>query len=109
MESVRPLRVPPSDPSDAAFVYEPCDDVDVLHVFGELSYGNEAEFESALVSAVRLSRTTVLDLLGCDFIDARSLSVIVRARRALGEKLRIAAPESGIVRTVLTFGGFAFA
>ncbi len=63
--------------------------------FGELSSATIPEFESTLVRWDRIGKATVLDLTECSYIDAAAIGVIVRGTRALGDRLRIVAPQSG--------------
>lgn len=105
MEEPRILTAREEAERDVAFVHEQLADADVVHVFGELSFATVPEFESTLVRSVRIGKTTVLDLTECSYIDAAAISVIVRGTRALGDRLRIVAAETGIVARVLTITG----
>lgn len=102
----RAAALAPEDPDRAvAFVHERLVEADVVHVFGELSFATVADFESTLVRSVRIGKATMLDLTECSYIDAAAIGVIVRGRRALGDRLRIVGPQTGIVARVLVLGG----
>ncbi|GAC1400741.1 MAG: hypothetical protein NVS2B8_21870 [Vulcanimicrobiaceae bacterium] len=102
MEESRNLALTTEDPDRAvAFVHEQLVDSDVVHVFGELSFATIGDFETTLVKSVRIGKATVLDLSECSYLDAAAVGVIVRGRRALGDRLRIVSPATGIVAHVL--------
>lgn len=83
-----------------AFVSEGRADAEVLHVFGELDFAAVSEFESALACNVSLGRVLVVDLTPCSYIEASALGVLVRARAALGDLLRVEVAQGGIVHRV---------
>jgi anti-anti-sigma regulatory factor len=87
--------------ADSATAYEELEDADVTHVFGEFSFVTYAQIEESIVRSVHIGRTNVCNLLGCTYLDAAGVSVLIRARRALGPAFSIVAPETGIVRRVL--------
>jgi hypothetical protein len=99
MEENRPLAAPGTD--DFAVIYEEARDADVVHVFGEFWFANGAEVEAVLVRSVHIGRTTICNLLGCTYLDASGVSVLSRARNALGPSFTILAPETGLVRRML--------
>jgi hypothetical protein len=99
MEENCPLGSPGTD--DFAVVYEETREADVVHVFGEFWFANGAEIETVLVRSVHIGRPTVCNLLGCTYLDAFGVSVLSRARHALGPSFTILAPETGLVRRVL--------
>lgn len=106
MEDSRSVATTEDADRAVAFVHEQLADLDVVHVFGELSFATTVDFESTLVRSVRIGKATVLDLTECTYLDAAAIGVIVRGRRALGERLRIVAPPSGIVAHVLALSGY---
>jgi anti-anti-sigma factor len=99
MEEDRPLAVPETD--GYAVVYEEARDADVVHIFGEFWFANAPDIETVLVRSVHIGRPTICNLLGCTYLDAAGVSVLSRARHALGPSFTILAPETGIVCRVL--------
>jgi len=83
-----------------ALVSESRPDAEVLYVFGELDFAAVPEFESALSRSVSLGRVLIVDLTSCTYIEASALGVLVRARIALGELLRVEVADGGIVHRV---------
>jgi anti-anti-sigma factor len=101
MEIDEASSAPVGQDLESAVIYEELPDADVVHVFGEFSFLNCVEIEKSMVRSVRIGRTHVTNLLGCTYLDAAGVSVLLRARRALGSTFSIVAPESGVVRRVL--------
>lgn len=89
-------------PRSQAVIHETLEPAEVLHVFGDVDIFSAPELESAIARAVRIGRILIVDLLECRYIDSTAVSVLVRAHRALGDRLRVVAPQTGTVRRVLT-------
>lgn len=73
-----------------------------MTVHGELDQGTAPELRGALGSAMGESSASVLvDLSGCDFIDSTGLSLLVEAKRRLGEDGRgfgVCCPDADVRR-----------
>ena len=71
-------------------------------VHGELDQGTAPELRGALGSALGESTVAVLvDLSGCEFIDSTGLSLLVEAKRRLGEEQRsfgVCCPDAEVRR-----------
>lgn len=89
-------------PRAQAVVHESLEPAEVLHVFGEIDIFSAPELEAAIARSVRIGRLLVVDFLECRYIDSTVVSILVRAHKALGERLRVIAPETGTVRRVLS-------
>ena len=76
------------------------DGVCTIDVKGELDVFNAGAFEEALDRASG-GKLVVVDLRQCRYIDSASISVLIRARKKTGDKIRIVA-NGGSVRRVLS-------
>jgi anti-anti-sigma factor len=88
--------------TEHALVHETLDRAEVLHVFGEVDIFSAPDLESAISGSVRIGRLLVLNLLECRYIDSTVIALLMRAQKALGDRLRVVTPETGTVRRVLT-------
>ncbi len=84
-----------------AIVHEPSDHAEIFHILGELDLRSSPSLESQLVSAVRIGKLVVVDFLDCRYIDSTVITVLVRARKALGDRFRIVVDDAGTVMRVL--------
>lgn len=92
--SVDPLAyVKITDAANPAGVY-------TIDVKGELDVFNVGAFEEALERASG-SELVVVDFRQCRYIDSSSISILIRARKKTGDKIRIVA-KGGSVRRVLS-------
>lgn len=73
----------------------------MLHVFGDLDIFNAPELESAIAGSVRIGKLMVVNLLECGYIDSTIISVLLRARKALGNRLCVIVAKDGSVMRVL--------
>ena len=71
-------------------------------VHGELDQGTAPELRGALGDVLGASASAVLvDLSGCEFIDSTGLSLLVEAKRRLGEESRafgVCCPDEDVRR-----------
>jgi anti-anti-sigma factor len=65
----------------------------IVSVFGESTFADVAEFESFVVSVIRIGRPVIIDLRECSYMDCATIGVIVRAAKNLGDQLRIVIPQ----------------
>ncbi|HTJ25656.1 MAG TPA: STAS domain-containing protein [Candidatus Limnocylindria bacterium] len=94
--------LPSSDRTEHALVHESLDRAEVLHVFGEVDIFTAPDLESAIAASVRIGRLLVVNLLECRYIDSTVIALLMRAQKALGNRLRVVSAETGTVRRVLT-------
>lgn len=77
-------------------------DLHTVTVHGELDQGTAPELRGALGSAMGDASASILvDLSGCDFIDSTGLSLLVEAKRRLGEEERrfgVCCPDADVRR-----------
>lgn len=77
-------------------------DLHTVMVHGELDQGTAPELRGVLGSALGAASASVLvDLSGCDFIDSTGLSLLVEAKRRLGEEERgfgVCCPDADVRR-----------
>ncbi len=89
---------------NAAFKVEAESDGDLhtVMVHGELDQGTAPQLRGVLGAAMGDSATSVLvDLTECDFIDSTGLSLLVEAKRRLGEERRafgVCCPDADVRR-----------
>ena len=77
----------------------------VVALRGEYDLANASDVEAAVIVASEGDTPVVLDLSATDYIDSSVLSVFVRQRRALGERLRFVVPLEGSVRRIFEITG----
>jgi anti-anti-sigma factor len=94
--------LPTSGRAEQAIVHETLERAEVLHVFGEVDIFTAPELESAIAGSVRIGRLLIVNLLECRYIDSTVIALLMRAQKALGDRLRIVTAETGTVRRVLT-------
>jgi anti-anti-sigma factor len=94
-------NLPSSTRAEHAVIHETLDRAEVLHVFGEVDIFTAPELESAIAGSVRIGRFLVVNLLECRYIDSTVIALLMRAQKALGDRLRIVTPKSGTVPRVL--------
>jgi anti-anti-sigma factor len=83
------------DAQGGAFIHNDTDPrAAIIHVFGEATFADVREFESLIVSAVRIGRLVVLDMRECSYMDCATIGVIVRAAKMLGDQLRLVFPRA---------------
>ena len=62
-----------------AFVHDTHDEVETLHVFGEVDLSTESEFEAMIDQAAEPGCPLVVDLTTCTYLDSCALHVLQRA------------------------------
>jgi anti-anti-sigma factor len=73
--------------------------VNVIEVAADLDIASSSALASAIELAARMPhRRTVVNLVDCQYCDSTGLSVLVRAKRRLGERLVIVGPSRGAGR-----------
>jgi anti-sigma B factor antagonist len=77
-------------------------DLHTVSVHGELDQGTAPELRGVLGSVIGVAAVAVLiDLSECDFIDSTGLSLLVEAKRRLGEEQRafgVCCPDADVRR-----------
>lgn len=63
-------------------------DLHTVKVLGELDQATAPELRSALAKAFENEGSVLIDLTGCEFIDSTGLSLLVEAKRRLGDDRR---------------------
>ena len=89
------------DANAPAIVVESLDAIEIVHVFGELDFVAAPAFEDALVRSMRLGKTLVANLSETRYIDAATIGVLVRARKAAGERFAVRATRGSFPRRIL--------
>jgi anti-anti-sigma factor len=100
---VDPL-VPSSQPS---LSLESLGTLDVVRVYGELDLAYAEKFEAMLTRVAESGKALAVDLSQCRYIDTTIISVFIRVRRLLGEKLTLIVPPSGSVDRIFKITGLA--
>jgi anti-sigma B factor antagonist len=78
--------------------------IEVLHVFDEVDLATASELE-AEINALPHAGRVVLDFAECRYIDSTALSVLIRAHKALGDRLQLIVRDDGIVGRLLKITG----
>jgi anti-anti-sigma factor len=81
-------------------VHEERDAAHVIHAFSDIDIFLAQEFEREIEKAKSAHRV-VIDLSECRYVDSSVLSVLVRAKKMLGSKLRVVSPEGTPIRRIL--------
>ena len=89
----------------AAIVRESGDDEEILRIVGDFGLLNSQLVESAIEQVASFARPVLIDLAFCSYVDMSALSVLVRAKRALKQRLKISSPEDGRARRVFDLAG----
>jgi anti-sigma B factor antagonist len=76
-------------PGDYALISESIDGAEILHVLGDLDLVSAPDFESKMVTGVRIGKRLVVDLTRCAYIDSSALGALIRAHRVVGKRLRV--------------------
>ena len=82
-------------------MHETLEGAQIVHIFGEVDLSSARELESEVTKAAATGELVVIDLLACEYIDSTVISVLIRADKALGSRLRIAVREHSLVDRVL--------
>ena len=115
MSSLRPVpdRRGTQDQSPSvgrsAIVSEYIEGYDVVHVFGEVDLFTSPDLERAVADAAKGSETqfVVVDFTECRYLDSTTLSVLVRAKKALPDRLRIVVPPDLPIRRLFEITNLA--
>lgn len=93
----------------SAIVSENVAGYSVVHVFGEVDLFTSPDLERAVGEAAAASETqfVVVDFSECRYLDSTTLSVLVRAKKALPERLRIVVPSSVPIRRLFEITNLA--
>ncbi len=83
-----------------AFVHDDTAEINVVHVVGDVDIANSKQFEEMLMKG-DAGRGLVVNLTECSYIDSTGLSVLVRAKRRLGDAFSVIAHPEGMVRRIL--------
>jgi anti-sigma B factor antagonist len=94
-------------PGDYALISESVDGAEILHVLGDLDLVSAPDFESKMVSGVRIGKRLVVDLTRCAYIDSSALGALVRAQRVVGKRLRVVIREGTSVSRVFNITAMA--
>jgi anti-anti-sigma factor len=76
-------------PGEYALISESVAGAEILHVLGDLDLVSAPDFESKMVSGVRIGKRLVVDLTHCAYIDSSALGALIRAQRVVGKRLRV--------------------
>ena len=69
------LQEPPS--AIAAFIREPSDFVETIHVYGDVDLSNSVELERAINAPRPADHSIVVDLANCQYVDSTALATLV--------------------------------
>ncbi len=89
------------------FVRDYSDDLEVLHVFGDLDLACAQELESMLVelSSQEHEPAVAANLTACNYLDSTILTVFVRASKELGPRFTLVVPQNSPIRRILRIVG----
>jgi anti-anti-sigma factor len=73
----------------------------VVHVVGVVDFLSTEAFETGVIDAEPAAGPLTIDFSKCAYIDSAGISVLIRARRRLGPRLRLRINEGSIVLRVL--------
>ena len=103
---VIPLRVPADTPigSTHMLVRASSEDIEVVHVFGDVDLSNAPELELLLSNLSRQPHlpTVVVDLTGCSYVDSSILNLFVRAFRQLNDRFAAVLPMANPTRRIFS-------
>ena len=88
-------------PARLAIVRENLADAVVVHAFGELDLQTAPELERAIEQARDEHEVVVVDFSECRYLDSTTLSVLVRAAKVLGRRLRLIVPSGTLIARLL--------
>jgi anti-sigma B factor antagonist len=72
---------------------------DVVYVFGEVDLITSPELEHALAASGEGDNlVVVVDFSECRYLDSTTFTVLVRAKKALGDRLRVVVPDQLPIR-----------
>jgi anti-sigma B factor antagonist len=78
----------------------------IIRVRGELDYLNSEQLDTTIARLAREgTRNVVIDFTECRYIDSSVLSVVVRARKSLGDALRLVIPPASHIRRIFSIAG----
>lgn len=90
----------PSPANSLIVVHDDTAAAHVLHVFGDVDIYVSEEL-SAEIAQVGGFKPLVIDLSECRYVDSTALTVFVRAKRTLGDRLRFVVPEDARIARIL--------
>lgn len=84
----------------AAFVHDSRQDVNSLHVIGDIDLANAADFEAALTRLSPSRRPIKIDLTCCTYMDSSALNVLLEANKRFS--FGVVAAQGSIAQRVFT-------
>ncbi len=89
------------------FVRDYSEDMEVVHVFGDMDLACADELESLLVglASQKHEPAVVVNLTACHYLDSTILTVFVRASKALGPRFALVVPSASAVRRIFQIVG----
>lgn len=86
------------------FVRASSDDVEVVHVFGDLDLSVSDEFELTVLTlaAQRHVPAVIVDLTGCNYLDSSILNATVRIFRRLNDRFAVVVPYGNPTRRIFS-------
>jgi anti-anti-sigma factor len=94
-------------PGDYALISESVDGAEILHVLGDIDLVSAPDFESKMVTGVRIGKLLVVELTRCAYIDSSALGALIRAQRVVGKRLRVVIREGTNVSRVFQITAMA--
>ena len=78
----------------------------IIRVRDELDYLNSGQLDAAIARFTSQgTRNVIIDFTECRYIDSSVLSVIVRARKTLGDRLRLVIPPQSHIHRIFSIAG----
>ncbi len=78
----------------AVFIRDSRDDVEALHVYGEVDMARESDFEKAIEDVAGLKKPILIDLTYCTYVDSRAIHVLQKASTKYQLRVRVASDSA---------------
>jgi anti-sigma B factor antagonist len=85
-----------------AIVLEELSNAAVIHVFGEVDMQSAPELDRVIERAAYEWHTVIADFSECRYVDSTTLTVLVRAAKTMGERLRLVVPPGALIGRVFS-------
>jgi len=89
-----------------AVVTENGEDIDIVHIFGEIDLVSAPELGAAIDAAAGSGGPIIVDFSECRYLDSTTFTVLARAQKALGDRIRVVVPERLAIRRLFSITNF---